>query len=126
MTMALWCVLLAGVLPVVSAGIAKWGTALDNNHPRDWANSLTGYRRRAYAAHYNAYETFPFFAAAVLAAAVTQAPQGTVNMLAVVFIAARLGYLGAYITDKATVRSLLWTIGWIATIAIFTAAAWGR
>lgn len=126
MTMALWCVLVAGILPVVAAGIAKWGTALDNNHPRDWANGLTGYRRRAYAAHHNAYEAFPFFAAAVLAAAVTQAPQGTVNLLAMIFIAARLAYLAAYITDKATLRSVLWVIGWAVTLAIFTANLWAR
>ncbi len=126
MTMALWCVLVAGILPVVAAGIAKWGTALDNNHPRDWANGLSGYRRRAYAAHHNAYEAFPFFAASVLAAAVTQAPQGPVNTLALVFIAARLGYLAAYITDRATLRSVLWVIGWAATLAIFTASLWAR
>jgi uncharacterized MAPEG superfamily protein len=124
MTIALWCVLVAGVLPVLAVGIAKWGTPLDNNHPRDWASGLSGYRRRAYAAHHNAYEAFPFFAAAVLAAAVMQAPQGPVNALAFVFIAARLAYLAAYITDRATLRSVLWVIGWAATLAIFTAVLW--
>jgi uncharacterized MAPEG superfamily protein len=125
MTTALWCVLLAGILPVITTGIAKWGAPnLDNNHPRDWANDLSGYRRRAYAAHQNAYEAFPFFAAAVLAATVMQAPAGVVNTLALIFIAARLAYTAAYITDRATPRSLLWAVGWFSTIAIFTAAAW--
>lgn len=124
MTLALWSVLAAGILPVLSTGVAKWGAPLDNHRPRDWAESLTGYRRRAYAAHQNAFEAFPFFAAAVLTAAVTQAPQGIVNLLALVFLAARIGYLGAYLADAATLRSVLWLIGWIATIAIFTASAW--
>lgn len=124
MTLALWCVLAAGILPVLSTGLAKWGAPLDNHHPRDWAQSLTGYRRRAYAAHQNAFEAFPFFAAAVLAAAVTQAPQAPVNLLALLFLAARIGYLGAYLANAATLRSVLWLIGWIATIAIFTASAW--
>lgn len=124
MTLALWCVLAAGVLPVVSVGVAKWGAPLDNHRPRDWADTLAGYRRRAYAAHQNAFEAFPFFAAAVLTAAATQAPQGPVDLLALVFIAARLAYLGAYLADAATLRSVFWLVGWIATIAIFTASAW--
>ena len=125
MTIALWCVLLAGIMPVITTGIAKWGTRLDNNHPRDWANSLVGYRRRAYAAHQNAYEAFPFFATAVLAAGATGASPGLVNLLAMVFIAARLGYTATYLADLATPRSIMWAIGWFVTIAIFTAAVWG-
>ncbi len=126
MTVALWCVLLAGMLPVFTTGIAKWGIKLDNNHPRDWAGSLHGYRRRAYAAHQNAYEAFPFFAASVIAAMLTNAPQSVVNTLAVLFIAARLGYTAAYLRDAATARSILWAIGWFATIAIFTATIWAH
>ena len=124
MTIALWCVLIAGILPVLTTGIAKWGTALDNNHPRDWANGLTGYRRRAYAAHQNAYEAFPFFAAAVLVATWTEAPQGIVNMLSLLFILARIGYTGTYMADLATPRSIFWIVGWATTIAIFTSPAW--
>jgi uncharacterized MAPEG superfamily protein len=124
MTVALWCVLIAAVLPVISAGIAKWGTALDNNHPRDWADGLTGYRRRAYAAHHNAFEAFPFFAAAVLTATVLQAPAATVNALALTFIAARIAYLAFYVSDNANLRSIVWIIAWTATIAIFTAPSW--
>ena len=124
MTIALWCALLAGILPVVTTGIAKWGTPLDNNHPRDWAGNLTGYRRRAYAAHQNAYEAFPFFAAAVIVAELADAPQGIVNILALVFIAARIGYTVAYMADISTPRSVLWAIGWFSTIAIFSAGVW--
>jgi uncharacterized MAPEG superfamily protein len=124
MTIALWCVLLAGVLPVLTVALAKWGAKLDNNHPRDWAQSLEGYRRRAYAAHQNGYEAFPFFAAAVLAAQWAESPQSTVDMLALIVIAARLAYVGAYAADMATPRSIVWSIGWFGTIAIFTAPAW--
>ena len=125
MSIALWCVLLAGIMPVVTTGIAKWGAPdLDNNHPRDWAGALTGYRRRAYAAHLNAYEAFPFFAAAVIAATMLDASPPAVDLLALVFVAARLGYTGAYMADFSTPRSLLWAAGWFSTIAIFTAPAW--
>jgi uncharacterized MAPEG superfamily protein len=124
MTTALWCVLLAGVMPVFAAGIAKWGAALDNNHPRDWAQSLEGYRRRAYAAHQNGFEAFPLFAAAVLAAKWAGAPQAPVDALAITFVAARIVYVGAYIADAATLRSIVWIVAWAATIAIFTTPAW--
>ncbi len=124
MTIALWSVLCAAVMPVLTVGIAKWGIALDNNNPRDWASALTGYRRRAYAAHQNAYEAFPFFAAAVLAAMATGAPQGVVNLLALAVLAARLIYTAAYLADLATMRSIAWSASWFSTIAIFTAAVW--
>jgi uncharacterized MAPEG superfamily protein len=124
MTTALWCVLVAGLLPVLTVGLAKWGPGLDNANPRDWAGTLQGYRRRAYAAHQNGYEAFPFFAAAVFAATLGQAPQDMVDALALLFIAARLAYVAAYITDRPTLRSLVWIGGWLATLAIFTAPAW--
>lgn len=124
MPIALWCVLLAGIMPVVMAGVAKWGPGLDNRNPRDWANTLVGHRRRAYAAHQNSYEAFPFFAAAVLAAMLMKAPQGTIDTLAVLFVAARIGYAAAYVADTATLRSVLWIVGWLTQIAILTSPAW--
>ena len=124
MPIALWCVLLAGIMPVVRAGVAKWGPGLDNHNPRDWANTLTGHRRRAYAAHQNSYEAFPFFAAAVLAAMLMKGPQGTIDAIAVLFIAARVGYAVAYVVDAATIRSVLWIIAWLAQIALITSPAW--
>ncbi len=125
MTIALWCLLVAGVLPVATVGIAKWGPGpFDNNNPRDWEQTLAGYRKRAHAAHLNGYEAFPFFAAAVLAAQGARAPQGTVDLLALAFVGARLAYTWAYVADQATLRSVVWGIGWFATIAILTAPAW--
>lgn len=124
MTIAIWCVLALGVLPVLTVAVAKWGTALDNRHPRDWAGTLDGYRRRAYAAHQNGYEAFPFFAAAVLAAELQQAPRGTLDLLALLVVAARLAYVAAYLIDRSTLRSIVWSIGWFGTIAIFLAPLW--
>ena len=34
MTIAYWCVLIAGLLPYVAAGIAKWDRTYDNRDPR--------------------------------------------------------------------------------------------
>ena len=66
MPLAYWCVLVAAILPLVIVAFAKAGGDRDNHHPRDSAERLPPARRRAYAAHLNAYENFPFFAAAVI------------------------------------------------------------
>jgi uncharacterized MAPEG superfamily protein len=40
------------------------------------------------------------------------------------FVAARIGYAAAYVADTATLRSVLWIIGWLTQIAILTSPAW--
>lgn len=124
MPIAFWCVLAAGILPVLTVAIAKWSAHYDNGEPRGWSQTLDGHRRRAYAAHQNGYEAFPFFAAAVFGATLLKAPQATVDALALAFILARIGYTAFYIADWPTQRSLVWSAGWLATVAIFTAPAW--
>ena len=79
MPLAYWCVLVAASLPIAIVSFAKSGGG-DNHHPRDDVGRLSGARRRAYAAHLNAYENFPFFAAAVIIAVTQGATLGTVNM----------------------------------------------
>lgn len=74
MTIALWCVLVAGLLPYVATVIAKAGTDFDNRNPRAWLARQQGYRHRASAASMNAFEALPLFAAAVLIAQVLRGP----------------------------------------------------
>jgi len=125
MTLAFWCVVIAGLLPLGGTAAAKWGfKAYDNHNPRQWLAQQTGSRARAIAAEQNSHESFPFFAAAVLLAHLSVGPQTLVNALAVVYIVARVMYLMAYLLDWAAVRSLVWLIGLISTIAIATAGAW--
>ncbi len=124
MTIALWCVLAVALMPILGAGIAKWGTTIDNNNPRDWAASLEGYRRRAFAAHLNSYEFFPVFAVAVLAAQTAGAAQRPVDWLALGVVLARAAYLACYVADLATARSLVWTLAMAGAVAIFTSPAW--
>ena len=69
MTIALWCVLVAGILPYVATSIAKAGAErYDNRDPRAWLDRQEGFRRRADNAQRNSFEAFPFFAAAVIVA----------------------------------------------------------
>ena len=120
MTLALWSVLIAGLLPYLATAAAKWGFKnFDNNNPRHWLAKQDGFRARGNAAQHNSFEAFPFFAAAVIIATLAKASPGALNTLAIVFIAARVGFLLCYLTDKATLRSIFWFIGIASVVAIF-------
>ena len=122
MPLAYWCVLVAALLPVIIVGFAKSGGG-DNHHPRDNVGQLSGARRRAYAAHLNAYENFPFFAAAVIIAITQGATPATVNMLAVIYLLLRILHAAFYVADQATLRSTAFALGWAVNIAIFVLPA---
>jgi len=124
MTIAFWCVLVAGFLPYFGTLTAKiGGERFDNSNPRDWLNAQSGFRKRANAAQHNSFEAFPFFAAAVIIAHIAGAPQGRIDLFAVVFILARLFYIAFYVADMATLRSLAWFAGLGSVIALFLAVA---
>lgn len=124
MTTAFWCVLIAALLPVTATGIAKFtgGRKLgprENHNPREWLETLEGYKKRAHWAQQNSFEAFPFFAAGVIVAQMAGAAQSTVDTLAVAFIIIRLAYLACYLADQATLRSLVWTAGVACCVALF-------
>lgn len=124
MTWALWCVLIAGLLPYLGTMAAKWGfDRFDNHHPREWLAKQTGFRARGNAAQANSFEAFPFFAAAVLTATITKAPAVTVDALATVFIVARILFIGCYITDRANLRTLCWLAGIVSVVGLFVVSA---
>ena len=124
MTIAFWCVLVAGFLPYFGTLTAKiGGERFDNSNPRDWLSAQSGFRKRANAAQHNSFEAFPFFAAAVIIAHVAGAPQGRIDLFAVVFILARLFYIAFYVADMATLRSLAWFVGVGSVVALFLAVA---
>ncbi|MFM8700753.1 MAG: MAPEG family protein [Hyphomicrobiales bacterium] len=119
MTIAHWCLLLAAIMPVAVVGFAKAGGDYNNKEPRLWMQSLTGKRRRAYAAHINCYEALPFFLAGLFVAEMTGAPDGAVDILAVFYIIMRIGYVIAYFEDRSTLRSTLWSLAFLAVLALF-------
>jgi uncharacterized MAPEG superfamily protein len=122
MTIAFWCVLIAGLLPYVAVAVAKWDKRFDNRNPRDWLATREGKARRAHAAHLNSFEALPLFAAGVLIASFLKASPNLVDTLAAVFVLARVAYIWAYIEDQPTFRSIVWLIGLAATIALFVVA----
>ena len=118
MTFAYWMLLAAVLLPYFTVGIAKAG-GFDNHAPRPSLESLTGWRRRAVWAHYNHFEAFPAFAAAVIVAELTHASQSRIDLLAGIFVLLRLIYTALYLADLATLRSMVWSLALLCVIALF-------
>lgn len=123
MTVALWCILIAILLPYVCTWVAKisGGFRLKDNHdPRDFLDSLEGLGRRAHAAQLNSFEVTPAFAAAVIVSHLAgNAELVTINVLAVLFITSRLLYIICYLADWATLRSLVWFVGMVLIVSFF-------
>jgi len=124
MNLAYWCVLLAGVMPVLTVTCAKWGAqGFDNAEPRAWMEKLSGFRRRADYAHRNHFEAFPLFAAAVVIATQVAAPQREIDALAVGFIVCRIAYTLLYLGNRPSLRSMFWLLGFLCVLALFGVAA---
>lgn len=115
-TIAYWCVLVMAILPIVCAGLAKYGMfaispkkgGYDNNNPRSWLAKQTDWRARANAAQANTFEALPFFFAAVIIAHQLQARQTMVDILALMFVFLRIAYVLMYVADMAKTRSAIW------------------
>lgn len=124
-----WCVLVASLLPVVCAGIAKFGMfgmsrhagGYDNADPRAWLSRQTDWRARANAAQANSFEALPFFIGAVVIAWQLGADTVLVDRLAVAFVLLRGVYIGLYVANLATLRTLVWTAALLVNIAILFA-----
>lgn len=123
MPFAYWCVLVAALLPLAVVAYAKAGPEGDNHHPRAGLDRLPPARQRAYAAHQNGYENFPFFAAAVIIAVTSGASQPALNALAAAYILLRVLHAALYIGDVATARSFTYLAGLVVNIAIFVMPA---
>lgn len=126
LAIAYWCVLIAAVLPYVWAGVAKAGMPRsDNRNPRAWLARQDGNDRsqRANAAHLNAFEAFPPFAAGVVLAQLAGVAPGTIALLAVAFLALRVLHGVLYLADVAIARSLSWLGGYLCVLALLVLAA---
>lgn len=121
MTVAEWCVFGTLMLYLLTIAGAKW-TAIgrfDNANPRDPAFYADPIRARALGAQQNGIEAFPFFAVAVLLAEFRLGPLRLIDELAVLFLIVRIAYVLTYLGNRPTLRSILWTIGFVINAAIF-------
>ena len=103
---------------VVRAQMAAPG-GLDNRYPRDQQATLTGLGKRAQGAHLNSIETFGPFAASVFVAVLGHGKPRLIDLLSVGFVGARCVYIGLYLGDVPSARTLVWMVGLGCTIGLF-------
>ena len=125
-TVAYGCVLVAALLPILCAGIAKSGMfgkpsaqgGYDNHDPRAWLAQQRDWRARANAAQANSFEAMPFFIGAVIIAHQLGAGQTPLDILALGWIFLRLLYILLYVADQAMLRSGVWTLALLVNVGI--------
>lgn len=128
-TLAYWCVLVAALLPIACAGIAKSGMfgkprsagGYDNDNPRAWLARQTDWRARANAAQANSFEAFPFFMGAVIIAHQFGAHQGRLDLMAFLYVVLRILFIMMYVSGMANMRSIVWMLAFALNIAILFA-----
>jgi uncharacterized MAPEG superfamily protein len=125
MIIAYWCILIAALLPYAWVFVAKQsGERYNNRDPRTWQAKQTNPRSmRAHAAHLNGFESFPAFVAGVLMAQLAGVPHGTIALLAIVFVVARVLHGVFYIANMHALRSLVWLVGFASALALIVMAA---
>jgi uncharacterized MAPEG superfamily protein len=90
----------------------------DNDDPRAWLARQGDWRARANNAQANSFEALPFFFAAVLSAQYLQAAPLSLDLLALAFVLLRIAYIYCYVADKASLRSMVWTLAFLVNVAI--------
>ena len=118
------CAIALGVLQLLTAATlsslqrgAKWAV-----HARDGvAPPLTGVTARMDRAFGNFVETFPFFAAAVLAVLVSGQSNATSALGAQLYFWARVAYLPLYAAGVPYLRTLVWTVSLIGLMMVLAA-----
>lgn len=94
---------LAAMLSTRQRGLA-WNAGPRNNVP----TPLTGVAGRVDRALHNFKETFPFFAAAVLAIQLTQNANAETAMGAQIYFWARVAYVPVYAAGISYLRTVIW------------------
>ncbi|MGF0236821.1 MAPEG family protein [Rhodococcus sp. IEGM1300] len=122
MSIPFWCVFISALLIYVArlpvAKAMKEQGGYDNHLPRQQQAQLTGFGARALAAHQNSIEAFILFAVGVLMAHTTQTVGWLIDLLAIIFVIARVIYLLCYWRDLPTARSLVWLVGLICSLLL--------
>ncbi|MCD9028272.1 MAPEG family protein [Luteimonas sp. BDR2-5] len=110
--MLAWSIALGLVHVLVAAGCATWQRGIGwNAGNRDGdAAPLTGVAVRTAAASRNFLETFPFFAAAVLAVVFSDRGGADTALGAQLYFWARVAYLPVYAIGIPYLRSAIWLV----------------
>ena len=100
----------------VDAG-PRW-TMGARDRPREFGR-LAGRMKRAFD---NQLEGLLLFAAAVVVVALADHSTPFTRLMALVYLAARIAYVPAYASGVWGLRSAVWTVGFLATVALPVAA----
>ena len=106
-------------LPYILTRLLNSGLMRTLNYEAD-SDPLPAWAARAKKAHYNAIENLVPFAAVVLVANLTATSNATTAMWATIYLWARVVHYLGYTTAIPFVRTLSFSVGWLATMIIFT------
>lgn|SRR5690554_82923 len=127
MSILIWCLLIAGLLPIAAKAPVVYfqnrDKGYDNRHPRAQQQRLTGAGARAVAGHYNAYEAFPLYAAAILLVLATEQVTSMNITLAISFVAFRIAYHVFYLANWDKLRSLVWLFALLCPVLMIAQTA---
>ena len=128
MSIAMLCLIFSALMILltkvpVAMSMAEDG-GYDNRQPRAQQARLAGFGARALAAHQNMIEAFPVFAAGLLLALWAEADAFWTTALALLFVAARVVYTILYLGDYPVLRSMIWGVGFGASLGLMVLAVW--
>jgi uncharacterized MAPEG superfamily protein len=106
------------------AGNAQAGTKAAMG-PRDQKVELTGVAGRLQRAMNNHFEGLILFGIAVMVVTLSGRSGPLTELCAWAYLVARILYIPAYALGLAPWRSLIWAVGWIATLVMLLAALLG-
>lgn len=123
MCMLVWSVAL-GLIQIAlaaSGSVAQrgltWAAGARDGEPK----ALTGVAGRLCRASSNFLETFPLFAAAVLAAFALQRHDGMIALGAQLYFWARVAYVPVYAAGIPYLRTLVWTVSIVGIVMVLAA-----
>jgi len=110
--MLIWSIVLGLAYVLLAAALvtARRGVAWNASNRDAPAEPLTGPPARAQRASANFLETFPFFAAAVLAVVALERASAHTALAAQLYFWARLAYLPVYVIGIPYLRSAIWVV----------------
>ncbi|MDO5704976.1 MAG: MAPEG family protein [Paracoccus sp. (in: a-proteobacteria)] len=127
MTPELIALALAAILQAIQIGLA--GAAMNRDAGVDWNagprdqqpqfSPMTGRLRRAVDNH---FEGLIFFTIAVVTVTLGNAANGFTALCAWTYLAARILYIPAYAFGWSPWRSVIWGVGFLATMAMIVSA----
>lgn len=107
----IYIILVACLLPYTFTVIAKFTGGFqpaDNQNPRAFFAKTTGLAARANAVQQNSFESLPLFLTAILMAEYMVVPEYFILRLGWAYIILRVIYGICYLSNWATLRSIVW------------------